>query len=199
MSWFRVFTQRLDWPYDIPTPEILSAEERERYLRISLASVRTRFAQSHVFVRETLSRFAPVKPGDWEFGAEEFGRPFIRGPADGLGLDFNLSHTRDYAACVVTDGARCGIDIELIRPPSYLMPIARRQFASEECAELEKLEEEARLRRFFELWTEKEAWVKARGQGLRLATTLCIGQVPGVRLHRLAAPANHAMAVVLLD
>ena len=198
VTWFRVFTQKLDWPYDIPTPEILSAEERERFLRIDLASVRTRYAQSHVFLRETLSRFAPVKPGDWEFGAGEFGRPFIKGPAAGLGLDFNLSHTRDYVACVVTDGAACGIDIERIHLPAYLMPVARRQFAAGECDELEKLDEGARLRRFFELWTEKEAWVKAHGQGLRMATNLRIGEIPGVRLHRLPAPANHAMAVVLL-
>lgn len=198
MSWFQVFTQRLDWPYDVPMPDILSPGECERYLRLERSSVRTRFAQSRVFLRQTLSRFAPVSPGEWEFGFGEFGRPFIAGPPAGVGLNFNLSHTHDYAACVVTDGAACGIDIELIRATAHLMPIARRRYAPEECAELERLDEPGRLKRFFEMWTEKEAWAKARGVGLRLSTNMKIAELPDVQLHRPVPPAGHTMSVVLV-
>ena len=198
MTWFRVFTQRLDWPYDIPVPEVLSAEECERYARFDRASLRTRYAQAHVFLRQTLSRFAAVGPADWQFGQGEFGRPFVAGPAAGLGLNFNLSHSRDYAACVVTDGAACGIDIERVRPTAHLLAIAWRRFAPEEFEELQVLEGQARTQRFFELWTEKEAWVKARGLGLTLGTNHRIGELAGVDLHRPAPPEDHAMAVVVV-
>ncbi len=198
VSWFRVFTQRLDWPYDLPMPDILSPEECRRYLRLERSSVRTRYAQSRVFLRHTLSRFAPVAPGEWEFGYGEFGRPHVAGPSAGLGLNFNLSHTRDYAACVVTGGAGCGIDIELIHHTPYLMRIARRRYAPEEYAELERLDEPARLERFFVMWTEKEAWAKAKGEGLRLSTNMRIAELPGVQLHRPTPPPGHAISVILL-
>jgi 4'-phosphopantetheinyl transferase len=197
-----VFTQPLDWAVfwndAPPIPEILSGEERERCTRFVRAADRARYAQSHVFLRETLSRFADVAPGEWQFTRGEFGRPAIAGPIAGLGIEFNLSHTLDHAACVVTRLIPCGIDIELVRPIPHALDIARRLFAPEEFRELEELDEITRPRRFFELWTEKEAWIKAHGRGLSLPVNCKIAEIPGVKLRRCGSIPNHAMAVVLL-
>jgi 4'-phosphopantetheinyl transferase len=195
---FEVFTQPLDWPEDVHLPEILSAEERERCARLIRPADRARYAQSHVFLRETLSRFADVAPADWQFTRNEFGRIAIARPMIELGIDFNLSHTLDWAACVVTRGIPCGIDIELIRPIPRALDIARRHFAPEEFRELEDLVEDALQRRFLELWTEKEAWVKALGRGLSTPVNRIVVDIPRVILQRCHPTQNHAMVVVLL-
>jgi 4'-phosphopantetheinyl transferase len=195
-----VFTQPLDWAA-WPAPalfEILSAEERERCSRFVRAADRARYAQSHVFLRETLSHFADVAPAEWQFTRGEFGRPSIAGPIAGSGIEFNLSHTVDWAACVVTRGIPCGIDIELIRPIPHALDIARRFFASEEFRELEELDEIARPLRFLELWTAKEAWVKANGGGLGLPMNRIVADIPGVMVERFQPTSHHSMAVVLL-
>ena len=198
MSRFKFFTQPLDWPEDFRLPEILSVEERERCARFIRPADRARYAQSHVFLRETLSGFADIAPADWQFSRGEFGRPAIAGPMAELGIDFNLSHTQDRAACVVTRGVPCGIDIELIRPIPNALDIARRHFAPEEFRDLEHLAEEPLQRRFFELWTEKEAWIKAHGRGLSLPVNRVVADIPGVMLQCFRPTRNHAMAVVLL-
>jgi phosphopantetheinyl transferase len=197
-----VFTQLLDWADSwsdaSALPEILSAEERERCARFIRPADCARYAQSHVFLRETLSRFADVAPADWQFTRGEFGRPAIAGPVAGVGIEFNLSHTVDWAACIVTRGTPCGIDIERIRPIQHLLDIARARFAPEEFRALKELDAIARPRRFFELWTEKEAWVKANGRGLTHPMNRIVAEIPGVMLERFHPTGHHAMAVVLL-
>jgi 4'-phosphopantetheinyl transferase len=195
---YEVFTRPLDWSGDFHLPKILSAEERERSARFVRPADCARYGQSHVFLRETLSRFADVAPGEWQFTRGEFGRPTIAAPIAGLGLQFNLSHTWDWAAVVVTRGVPCGIDVERIRPIQHMLDIARRLFAPEEFRKLDELPEEALQRRFFELWTEKEAWVKAHGRGLSLPVNRKIAEIPGVKLARCRSIPDHAMAVVLL-
>ena len=157
-----------------------------------------RYVQAHEFLRETLSRFAAVAPSEWRFTRGEFGRPAIAGPMEGMGLEFNLSHTSDWTAVVVTRGVPCGIDIELIRPIPQMLDIARTHFAPEELRALEQLDENIRPRRFFELWTEKEAWLKACGGGLSLPMNRIIAEIPGVTIERFHPSENHAMAIVLV-
>jgi 4'-phosphopantetheinyl transferase len=196
---FQVLTQRLDWPDDFTLPDVLSPEERARCVRFVRAGDRARFAQAHLFLRETLSRIADVAAAEWQFARGDFGKPAISGPPAGLDIDFNLSHTRDWAACVVTRGVQCGIDIERIRPIPQMLDIARSRFAPEEFRALEALPEDARAQRFFELWTEKEAWVKACGKGLSLPIDCVVSEIPGVTLERFQTTPDHTLAVVLLD
>ncbi len=188
MRTFEVFTQPLDWPEDFHFPEILSPEERGRCARFVRAADRARYAQAHEFLRQTLSRFAAVAPADWQFTRGEFGRPAIAAPAAGMGIEFNLSHTLDWAAVVVTHDVPCGIDIELIRPVPEMLDIARRWFAAEEFRALEELDESMRTRRFFELWTEKEAWLKACGRGISLPMNRIVSR--NLRRHNRALSAD---------
>jgi 4'-phosphopantetheinyl transferase len=193
---FEVFTQPLDWPEDFHFSETLSTEERDRCARFVRAVDRARYAQAHEFLREALSRFSGIAPSDWQFARGEFGRPAIAGPAPGMDIEFNLSHTRDWAAVVITHRVPCGIDIELIRPVPEMLDITRR-FAAEEFRALEELDESMRPRRFFELWTEKEAWAKACGRGLSLPMNRVIGEIPGYSIERFQPTKNHVMAIAL--
>lgn len=146
---------------------LLDAGERERRARFHFEKHRRQFLVSHALVRETLSRYAPVAPEAWRFESNEYGRPEI---ADrGLSwLRFNLTHTDGLAICAVARGVDVGVDVEGVDRAGQTVEIAERFFAPAEVAALLALPAERRRARFFELWTLKEAYIKARGAGLSI-------------------------------
>jgi 4'-phosphopantetheinyl transferase len=93
------------------------------------------------------------------------GRPQVASPS-GTSLDFNWSHSGEHALIAVARGIAPGIDLERRRPRPRALPIARRFFDSEEADALDSLPEEARAAAFLELWTAKEAVLKAHGHGI---------------------------------
>ena len=76
-------------------------------------------------------------------------------------LHLNLSHSGAFLAAVVSQRP-VGIDIERVRPRAVAAQ-ADRVFCPDEARALESLPETARLERFFQLWTLKEAAAKAVG------------------------------------
>lgn len=97
----------------------------------------------------------------------EHGKPVFPPPLDTLG--FNWSHSGDVALLAVARGPagfQIGVDVEVVRPRSRAMELARRFFAPEETAELNELADADRLGGFLSLWTAKEAVLKAHGGGL---------------------------------
>ena len=146
--------------------EWLSAEERERAGRFVFAHDRGSFIAAHALLRETLSEYEDVPPGAWEFSAGPHGKPALAGAHAGRDVAFNLAHTRGLVACAVGRGALVGIDVEPIEQKIDTLDLARRFFAPSETQALEECEEHDRHIRFIELWTLKEAFVKALGEGL---------------------------------
>jgi len=145
---------------------VLSDPENERLNSFRFAEDRLAFLVSHALVRFALSRFAPVEPEQWVFHANEHGRPSIFDPPSPL--RFNLSHTKGLVACAVVRGGDVGIDVEDVAR-SFPDGIAERFFAPDEVAALSAVCASERNRRFFEYWTLKEAYIKARGIGLSMA------------------------------
>jgi 4'-phosphopantetheinyl transferase len=84
-------------------------------------------------------------------------------------LHFNLSYTDGLVAAVLISGKRIGLDIENISRQIDCLNIARNYFSTAEYQELNDLSGPRRNMRFFEFWTLKEAYMKARGLGLNLA------------------------------
>lgn len=158
------------FPDRIHDPELLerqlatlSAEERERQRRFVSERDRKQFLVSHALVRYALSHYAPVLPRDWQFELNPYGRPSIREPADWRGLNFNLSHTEGRAVVAVAWGIDIGVDVQATVPERDLAEIAERYLSPIEIAQLRK-----RPEAFFDFWTLKEAYVKARGMGLSI-------------------------------
>jgi 4'-phosphopantetheinyl transferase len=83
-------------------------------------------------------------------------------------LRFNLSHTDGMAVCAVALDVDVGADVEFSERPGQTVELAESFFAPDEVAALEALPAEHRRERFFELWTLKESYIKARGAGLSL-------------------------------
>ena len=146
----------------------LSPDEHERMARFVFERDRVRFLLTRALVRTTLSRYAPVAPADWHFIANAHGRPEILDrPAGVPDLRFNLSHTDGLIACAVTIGREVGIDVEHVGR-RLTQDVAARFFAPAEVAHLQSLPADQQERVFFDYWTMKEAYIKARGFGLAL-------------------------------
>jgi 4'-phosphopantetheinyl transferase len=154
------------WPrYDA----LLSEDERARQARFRFARDQRRFLVTRALVRTVLSRYAAVRPEDWAFSAGPRGRPAISAPSPARALEFNISHSSDLVMLGVTSGRALGIDAESIEAREADIDGLDRYFAPEESAALLALPPVARRRRFFELWTLKESYIKARGLGLAIA------------------------------
>lgn len=95
----------------------------------------------------------------------EHGRPELAA-THASALSFNWSHSGDQAVFAVGTGAQPGIDIERLRPRPRALEIAQRYFDETESRALERVADEARAAAFLELWTAKEAVLKALGRGL---------------------------------
>lgn len=133
--------------------------------RFVFARDRESFLATRVLVRTTLSRYRPVAPDAWRFEVNAYGRPEIAGRYSDL--RFNLSNTRGLVVCAVTHDTDVGIDVERLSRAAPL-DVADRFFAPVEVAALRALEPGEQGRRFFDYWTLKESYIKARGLGLAL-------------------------------
>jgi 4'-phosphopantetheinyl transferase len=146
----------------------LSTEERARYARYLVPHAARSFLAARVFLRSLLSEYAPLAPAAWRFDTNPWGRPYIINPDAPKGLLFNLSHKPGLVTCLVGCARDLGVDVEEHCERPYLLQIASRFFSPSESAALLELPATRRSRRFFELWTLKEAYIKARGMGLSL-------------------------------
>jgi len=145
---------------------LLVPEERERYQRLRREHSRREFLVAHALARLALSRYAPVRPEAWSFSAGEHGRPEISGPSQARRFRFNLSHTRGMVACAVVRELDIGVDVESAARRVRHRDLAQRFFGEGEVSALRALEPEKQAGRFLELWTLKEAYLKARGRGI---------------------------------
>jgi len=144
---------------------LLSPAERARYRRFRFARDRRDYAAAHALLRTSLSRFGAPAPEAWTFAAHARGKPSLASGA-AASLSFNLSHTHGMVACAIAPGADIGVDVERVDRPLDEEALATRFFATVEQAHLRRCAPAQRAIRFFELWTLKEAYLKAIGVGL---------------------------------
>ncbi len=146
--------------------ESLDPEERARADRFRFAPDRNRFLFCRAALRHVLGRCLGVAPERLRLSAGAHGRPRLKeGQSD---LDFNLSHSGDWGLLALASGRRVGVDIERIDASRAGDEIAARFFSPEEVEALRRTRVADRVDAFFRCWTRKEAYVKARGEGLSI-------------------------------
>ena len=166
---------------------LLSPEERQRHARFRFPGDQWSFLFAHALLRSVLSRSVPVDPGALHFSTGAHGRPEIAAaPASIEPLSFNASHTQGLAVVAVTRAAPVGVDAEERRARLAPTELASSHFAPQETLDLHAVPEARRSDRFYEYWTLKEAYVKARGLGLTAALDQFSFQFEGERSVRLA-------------
>lgn len=167
--------------------ELLSEEERSREPRFHFADDRRRYLVTRALVRTVLSRYLAVAPREWEFSANAHGRPMIANASQReSGLHFNISHARGLIALAVARHREIGVDVENVRAREVSAEIADRFFATAEAAELATVPHDRRQDRFFEYWTFKESYIKARGLGLSIPLGKFSFHYPDERAVRIA-------------
>ena len=151
----------------VPTPEsVLSLDERARAAGMVQGENRRRFVVSRAVLRCLLSQYAEVAPEQLRFDYGPHGKPELASTGLAQGLGFNMSHSGDVILYAVARGRSIGIDVEHERPRSNFMRIAERFFSVEECEALHAFPDRDRPSAFYRCWTRKEAYIKARGDGI---------------------------------
>jgi 4'-phosphopantetheinyl transferase len=144
----------------------LSPEERHCASRFRFEADRMRYTAAHGFLREILARYLGVPPTVLNFIKGKYGKPSLSGPQGRCSLRFNLSHSGNLALFAVAIDREVGVDVESVHRHMDAVEIATRFFSAKEAAALKNLPHDRRDRFFFELWTRKEALLKAFGVGL---------------------------------
>jgi 4'-phosphopantetheinyl transferase len=155
------------WP-GIEWSSFLCKDERDRARRFKFAHDAYRYTASRALLRIVLAEYLRLDPRDLVFDYSTNGKPFL---SRGGQLRFNLSHSHDAALIGVTLGREIGVDVERIRDDLddlEVEEIARQFFSKAEQSALATLPAIRRRGAFFDCWTRKEAFVKARGDGLSL-------------------------------
>jgi 4'-phosphopantetheinyl transferase len=148
---------------------LLTAEERAQEHRFHFARDQRRYLVTRALVRTVLSRYLDIEPTEWRFAPDYYGRPWIvNAGREHRGLCFNISHTQGLIAVGVTWHRELGVDVEHVSARPVSLEIAARFFAGPEAAELATVPAERQQERFFEYWTFKESYIKARGAGLSI-------------------------------
>jgi 4'-phosphopantetheinyl transferase len=148
--------------------QTLDGNERARAERFYFKRDRNHFIVAHGLLRVILSRYLNIEPGDLRFCYSPYGKPMLAKEFDGDRLRFNLSHSHSLVLYAVTRARDIGIDIERIRPDLAYEQIAEGFFSPREVAALRTVPTSRQLGAFFNCWTRKEAYIKARGEGLSL-------------------------------
>ena len=159
----------------------------------ALESVRTERLLSKVLARSALARYAGVPPSvrallchtpflTWHLQALRFrrgvhGKPWLEAPAATPRLSFSVSHTASLVLCAVScaevgldcEPASRGSNAEVGHEGARELRLARRYFCASEVEALAQLAPGPERRALFlQLWTLKEAYVKARGDGIAM-------------------------------
>lgn len=145
----------------------LSLDERTRAAKFHFSKDHNDFVAARGILRNILARYLGQDAAALRFCYNSAGKPAVMPVPQNRELQFNLAHSHGLAlyafAC-----SPVGIDLEWIQPWRYDPEIAEMLFSSRERSELMNLPEQERAEAFFRNWVCKEAYVKARGQGLSI-------------------------------
>ena len=161
-----VSTEQADAKIACRLQVVLSKDEQEEGQRFHHARDRHQFIITRALIRLVLSHHFAVPANEWRFGRDRNRRPFITSPTDAPAVQFSLSHTDGLIACLITLSAQAAVDVERIEYSEDLPLVARQVFSPTELRALNKLSGRDRTAKFFDFWTLKEAYAKARGMGL---------------------------------
>lgn len=186
---------------------MLLKDEEARVQRMGEGLARRQFVAGRALLRATLARATGRDPMTFHLHYGERGKPFLpQGPP------FSLSHSGDWVVAAVgaggagrgaaaelgagaagpAGGGRLGVDVEVVRPVRRMEAVVRHRFAPEEVEWWARLPAGRRRAGFFQLWTRKEAFAKALGEGLAAPwKAFAVGTADG-GLGRLDLPGERA-------
>lgn len=147
---------------------ILSTDERKRAERFHFERDKRRFTIARGVLRTILGQYLGLEPSQLKFAYGPQGKPYLAEQYADKHLEFNLTHSHELALYAFTSGREIGIDLEYMRAMPDMKGVAARFFSAKENAVLDKIPTNQKVEAFFNCWTRKEAYIKARGEGLSM-------------------------------
>ena len=144
--------------------KLLSADERTRMGRFHFDKDRSNFLFCRSMLRMLLASYLGVFPEELIFAYSAHGKPSL--VRSSVCLEFNMSHSNGDLLIATCLGRKIGVDIEWVRHDLDVHEIAQRFFSAAENKALHAMPNRSCYDTFFSCWTRKEAFVKARGEGL---------------------------------
>ncbi len=163
-----VWTIRLDVPLAGMDERALtlSPQEWQRAESFHFDVDRFRFIAGRGALRTILSRYLNEDPAAIEFEYESRGKLRLGGLFAECDLQFNLAHCEDLAVLAVARGRLVGVDLEREREIADMEQVVAMICSPRQIAEFRGLRNEERTVAFYRIWTRKEAWLKATGNGI---------------------------------
>ena len=166
-----VWRIRLDPPGELRDAwELLSDAERGRAARFVQEHHRRRFVWAHAALRRILAGYTARRARELEFTTGPQGKPALIDPDGGSRrrLEFNLSHSGDLGLVALAWERPVGVDLERWEREMDHLELAKRFFSPAERASLQALasRRDDLVHGFFAAWSRKEAYLKARGEGV---------------------------------
>lgn len=145
----------------------LAEDEISRANRFHFAKDRDDYIVARALLRKLLAAYLGLGAEEVRFGYADKGKPFLL-ESDRSAVNFNLAHSHGLALYAFAHRREVGVDLEFIRDDLESEKIAERFFSPREIETLLTVPVELRKQAFFNCWTRKEAYIKARGEGLSL-------------------------------
>ena len=146
---------------------VLSEDEISRASKFHFAKDRNHYIVARGLLRKLLAAYLGVGSAELQFLYGEKGKPYLE-EIQRRSINFNLAHSHGLAIYAFSQGRELGVDLEFIRDDLADEKIAERFFSSYEISALRNVPAELRKEAFFNCWTRKEAYIKARGEGLSI-------------------------------
>jgi 4'-phosphopantetheinyl transferase len=144
---------------------VLSLDEVKEYRSFHFQKDRDIYLISHGFLRSVLSLYLSCSPSAIQFTRDSFGKPHLRSGD----LQFNLSHCKGSALLGISSASQAiGVDTEHCKEIEDIPAIVSHYFSAPEIKQLLKAPQLEMQQQFYQLWTLKEAYIKAIGKGLSI-------------------------------
>ena len=146
---------------------LLAEDEIVRAERFHFEKDRRHYTVARAWLRKLLAAYLGTTARELRFNYAEKGKPSLEGAENSL-LNFNLAHSHGKGIYAFSRGRELGIDLEFLREDFGGEEIAERFFSPGEIAALRSVPADLTKQAFFNCWTRKEAYIKARGEGLSM-------------------------------
>ena len=163
--WFAYPDDLLDEEATQACLRLLSADEVARWRGYKFDRSKREYLATHALARTALSHCRGVAPETLRFRIGTHGKPSLD---PDCGLRFNLSNSLGLVVCLIGEAREVGVDVEPRARAKSILEVASRVFSPMELTQLEELPPDQRPQRYLQLWTLKEAYIKARSMGFKL-------------------------------
>jgi len=160
--------------------EVLAADEIARAQRFIFERDRVCSLVAHSILRILAGRYTKTDPSALRFAPNDYGKPALAWPDLQPALQLNISHSANLVLCAFAWQRHLGVDVEYMRTGIEYEGLAEYCFSPFEQETLKGLPAEQKHQAFYNCWTRKEAYIKARGMGLSLPLALFdVSLLPG--------------------